>query len=580
MSESSENLKTHENPSLLKTIPPPLPEDRFTKKARFRSHGMDADNPPPLSFKDALMPRTQQRRFDDTKMDDEWDFEHGDIIVGDDGTMPTINFSQRIHEKLVKPWQNSVVVKLLGRNIGYKVLCNRLKVMWHMISDFSVIDLENNYYLIQLNSSEDAVYALTEGPWVIFGHYLIVQPWTPRFDSTITEIDSAVVWIRLPGMAFHLYDKRVLRKIGQLVGTVIKIDYRTELRERGRFARIAIRVSLTQLLVSRFNLDGRIQKVEYERLPIICYQCGKYGHNSTACLHKQTSNGINETNPENHPLENVSFDKIGVPTVANSSSERFGPWMVVERKGRARPVVDKENITESERNQRKNFNTTSRFAALSDDQDAQTTEELAVQIPTHVPPQHPTTSITDHFHNRKNNTFKTSRILKPHHHLSKGKQVAKPQFPKPKPLHPTASSSMHETLRPHVTKILPHNTNDPNPSPLRHTPSDPVEFTFKLTTLDPTKHTAVTLPVRNQATARQPPSANFVAKPTQQLPPKQLAKPPDGEDAGGIDIMVNYEGDSQPVFGHEGEAIMSDDEDTVVQETPGVQEGRMVDNSA
>ncbi|XP_024035693.1 uncharacterized protein LOC112096477 [Citrus clementina] len=512
MSESSENLKTHENPSLLKTIPPPLPGDRSTKKACFRSHGMDADNPLPLSFKDALMPHTQQRSFDNTEMDDEWEFELGDVIVGDDGAMPTINFSQQIHEKLVKPWQNSVVVKLLGRNIGYKVLFNRLKVMWHMISDFSVIDLENNYYLIRLNSFEDAVCALTEGPWVIFGHYLTVQPWTPSFDSTITEVDSAVVWIRLPGMAFHLYDKRVLRKIGQLVGDVIKIDYRTELRERGKLARIAIRVSLTQPLVSRFNLDGRIQKVEYEGLPIICYQCGKYGHNSTACLHKQTSNGINETTPENNPLENVSFDKIGVPTVANSSSERFGPWMVVERKGRARPVVDKENITDLERNQRKNFNTTSRFAALSDDHDTPTTEELVVQNPTHVPPQEPTTSITNHFHNRKTTALKTSRILKPHHHLSKGKQVVKPQFPKPKPLHPTASSSMHETLRPHFTKILSHNTNDPSPSHLRHTPSDPIEFTFNLTTLDPTKHTAVTLPIRRQAIARQPPSEKIIAK--------------------------------------------------------------------
>ncbi|KAH9699193.1 putative ribonuclease H protein [Citrus sinensis] len=491
MSESSENLETPENPSLLKTIPPPLPEDRSTKKARFRNHGMDEDNPPPLSFKDALMPRTQQRSFDDTEMDEEWDFEPGDV-------------------------------------------------MWHMIPDFSVIDLENNYYLIRLNSSEDAVYALTEGPWVIFGHYLTVQPWNPSFDSTVTELDSAVVWIRLPGMAFHLYDKRVLRKIGQLVGNVIKIDYRTELRERGKFARIAIRVSLTQPLVSRFNLDGRIQKVEYEGLAIICFQC---------------------------------VEKIGVPTVANSSSERFGPWMVVERKGRARAVVDKENITDSERNQRTYFNTTSRFAALSDDYDASTEEELDIQNPIHVPPQQPIKSITDHFNIRKNPTLKTSRTLKPHHHLSKGKQVAKPQFPKPKPLHLTASSSMHETLRPHVTKILPHNTNDPNP---RHTPSDNVEFTFNLTTLDPTKHMAVTLPFRNRATARQPPSGTMFAEPAQQLPPKQLAEPSDGKDAGVIDIRVNNEGDSQPIVGHEGEDFMSDNEDTVVQETPGVHKGMMV----
>ncbi|KAH9648562.1 DUF4283 domain-containing protein [Citrus sinensis] len=390
---------------------------------------MDADYPPLLSFKDALMPHTQQRSFDDTEMDEEWDFEPGDVIVGDDGAMPTIKFSQRIHEKLVKPWQKFVVVKLLGRNIGYKVLCNRLKVMWHMIPDFS-----------------DVVYALTEGPWVIFGHYLIVQPWTPQFDSTITEIDSTV--------------------IGQLVGNVIKIHYHTELRKRGKFARIA------------FNLDGRIQKVEYEGLLIICYQCGKYGHNRTVCFNRQNLNGVNEANSENSPLANESVDKIGVSTVANSTSERFGPWMVVVRKGRARVVVDKENITDSERNQRNNFNTTSRFATLSVDYNAPTVEEFAVQNPIHAPPQQPTTSITDHFNTRKNTTLKTFHTLKPHNHMSKGKQ--------------------------------------------------------------------------------------------------QLADPPDGKDEGDGNVMANYEDGSQPVFGHEGEDIMSDDENTIVNETPGVHEGMMV----
>ena len=245
MSESSKTLKPYENPSLLKTISPPLAEDRSTKKARFRTHGADTDNPTPLSFKDALVHTDQYGHSDDTEMEEEWDFEPGDVTIGDDGSMPVIKFSKRIQDKLIKPWQNSVVVKLLRRNIGYKALCNRLKVMWHQIHDFSVIDLENNYFLIRLKSPEDDVYALTEGPWVIFGHYLTVQPWTPQFDSTITDLDSAIVWIRLPGMAFHLYNKRILQKIGQLVGTVIKIDYHTELQERGKFARIAVHISLS-----------------------------------------------------------------------------------------------------------------------------------------------------------------------------------------------------------------------------------------------------------------------------------------------------------------------------------------------
>ncbi|KAL9414349.1 hypothetical protein AB3S75_042760 [Citrus x aurantiifolia] len=71
MSESSENSKLHRNPNLLKVIPPPLPEDRSTKKTHFRSHGTDEDNPPPFFFKDALVPPSQHRSFDDTEMEDE-----------------------------------------------------------------------------------------------------------------------------------------------------------------------------------------------------------------------------------------------------------------------------------------------------------------------------------------------------------------------------------------------------------------------------------------------------------------------------------------------------------------------------
>ena len=39
------------------------------------------------------------------------------------------------------------------------------------------------------------------------------------------------------------------------MGNVIKIDYHTELRKRGKFAKITVCISLTQPLVSQFNLN-------------------------------------------------------------------------------------------------------------------------------------------------------------------------------------------------------------------------------------------------------------------------------------------------------------------------------------
>ncbi|KAH9767310.1 DUF4283 domain-containing protein [Citrus sinensis] len=550
MSECSENAELHENPNLLKVFPPSLNEDRSTKKARFRSHGTDEDNPTPLSFKEALAPSSLHRNFDDAEMEDDWDFEPGDVMVGEDGTMPTIVFSKRVHDKLIKPWQNSVVVKLLGRNIGYKVLCNRLKVMWPTIHDFSVIDLENNYYLVRLHSPEDAVYALTEGPWVIFGHYLTVQPWTPQFDSTVTDIASDIVWIRLPSMAFHLYDKRVLRKVGQLVGTIIKIDYHTESRERGKFARIAVRVSLSQPLVSQFNLDGKIQKVEYEGLPIICYQCGKYGHTSITCPEKQAANGDRAECSESFPTANVTADKDGVSVIAKNNGEKFGPWMIMARRGKPKVVVDKENITDSERNQRFNYSSASRFAALIDEHDTNTATEFA------------------------NHPLKTLSTLKPHNHLSKAKQVAKSQLSRPKQQNPKPSTSMHANLRPNIPKDHSTKNNVPSPNPLGHPLSLPVEPSFILTTLDPHKHTAVTFPMPNHEIVGNPPgySCGKVADNSdQQLYPRKLAEPPDGQDDGTINPMEFYGDNPQLAFGYEEEDIMSDDENTIVNETPGVE---------
>ena len=44
----------------------------------------------------------------------DWEFEEGYVIANNDGPMPSITFSARVHEKLSKSWKNSVVVKLLG----------------------------------------------------------------------------------------------------------------------------------------------------------------------------------------------------------------------------------------------------------------------------------------------------------------------------------------------------------------------------------------------------------------------------------------------------------------------------------
>ncbi|GAY67930.1 hypothetical protein CUMW_260250 [Citrus unshiu] len=191
------------NLSLEKIHLPSIKANRSTKEAKIKEHRIDGDNLSPDSFKDKLMEEQQAIENELMGKDEELKFDIRDVIVEKKRILPSIFFSPKIHSHLVKPWQSTVVVKLLRRNIGHKVLCSRLEALW------------------------DAQHVLTQGPWIVLGHYLTVQLWSPHFDSAKEKISSIVAWMRLPRMPLHYYHEKVLRLLGQVIGNVVRIDYST-----------------------------------------------------------------------------------------------------------------------------------------------------------------------------------------------------------------------------------------------------------------------------------------------------------------------------------------------------------------
>ena len=50
--------------------------------------------------------------------------------IGTENDMPMLKFSDRVKGILARSIECSVVVKLLGRTIGYRVLYNRIMALW------------------------------------------------------------------------------------------------------------------------------------------------------------------------------------------------------------------------------------------------------------------------------------------------------------------------------------------------------------------------------------------------------------------------------------------------------------------
>ncbi|MBA0753650.1 hypothetical protein Gogos_021601 [Gossypium gossypioides] len=166
-------------------------------------------------------------------------FVEGDILRSTVNGIPAINFSDQIKDWLVKDMETTVVVKLLGLNMSYGVIC---------------------------------------------GHYLTIQPGTVDFNPLKLFPSMVLAWIRFLGMTGFLYKRQVLEEICSLISKVARLDIKIGNGIRGRFARMVVFVDLEKSLVSQILVNRKVQRVKFEYLPAVCFSCGCYGHLKDFCL--------------------------------------------------------------------------------------------------------------------------------------------------------------------------------------------------------------------------------------------------------------------------------------------------------
>ncbi|KAK5845645.1 hypothetical protein PVK06_001845 [Gossypium arboreum] len=80
--------------------------------------------------------------------DDELAFVEGDIMRSFVNGILSINFSEKDNQLLIKDMAYIVVIKILGRRIGFAVLQNKVYALWKPIQPFKLMDISNGYFVI------------------------------------------------------------------------------------------------------------------------------------------------------------------------------------------------------------------------------------------------------------------------------------------------------------------------------------------------------------------------------------------------------------------------------------------------
>ncbi|KAK8541493.1 hypothetical protein V6N12_014127 [Hibiscus sabdariffa] len=174
------------------------------------------------SYKESLMMDNTvgDQPFADFFEDEDIDLHEGDVTRSFVDGLISIDFSDWVQSLAEKSLDQTLVVKLLGRRIGYTTLRTKIHELWKPKQAIRLMDIENDYFLVSFQARSDYLQALAGGPWTVFGHYLTVQQWNSEFSTSVLYPTKVMVWICLPGLPVTLYKRSIIEEIGTSIGPV------------------------------------------------------------------------------------------------------------------------------------------------------------------------------------------------------------------------------------------------------------------------------------------------------------------------------------------------------------------------
>ncbi|CAN1153892.1 hypothetical protein LINPERHAP2_LOCUS19690 [Linum perenne] len=210
-------------------------------------------------------------------------------------------------------------------------MSRKIPQLWGKKGVVRISDVGWGFFVVKFDSVEDYERAMFGGPWMVGDHYVVIQTWRPYFRLEDSTLSTLRVWVRLPGLPFEYFDYNILQRIGDRIGKTVRIDHTTLEGTRGNFARICVEVDLSKPLLSKYRLRRRVRRVEYEGLHTICFGCGCYGHEESACPETVDAD---KSLPGSTSFSNPVFNEAERGEERPEVDEDFGPWMKVKRQSR------------------------------------------------------------------------------------------------------------------------------------------------------------------------------------------------------------------------------------------------------
>ncbi|KAI0530851.1 hypothetical protein KFK09_000399 [Dendrobium nobile] len=182
-----------------------------------------------------------------------------------------------------------------------------------------------DWILCSFKIEEAVEEVINGGPWFVGGHIVGMDRWTTEFDPYSFKGITAPIWIRLPSLPLYCWDDDNISRIASRIGTPMYFDGNTFRWGKREFAQICVKIDLEKKLPNGVWVEGAagrfFQWVEYEKVDLLCYKCGRVGHNQNGCPAEVTQGISDQTTVDNQKVAKVNPGVI---------KKEYGPWIHVQ----------------------------------------------------------------------------------------------------------------------------------------------------------------------------------------------------------------------------------------------------------
>lgn len=188
----------------------------------------------------------------------------------------------------------SLFGKLLSdRQQNIRALKSTLRSVWKLGSDLRIVEVGNDILQFKFTSKYQMEWVEKNGPWNFENNLLLLCRWRKGLTVANIVFPHSPFWIQIWGVPFELMVEETGKDVGNRIGKFLEVDKRTWQSEQAKYMRIRAELPLHKpLRRGAYLLNEEGEKVwvtfKYERLPTVCYRCGRLGHDDKHCDAKES----------------------------------------------------------------------------------------------------------------------------------------------------------------------------------------------------------------------------------------------------------------------------------------------------